>query len=497
MMERNTKERKKSNDEDSTREVKDMLISNLPHHIILHILSFLDMKHVVRTSILSRRWRHLWKSLQYLNFDHNLFSSFYSIGQRSRREQSFTNFVSRVLLLRNHTTDIVKFNISCDEHCCVDSLATWILVAISYNIQELQLQAFRDIDIRLPREIYTCNSLQTLKLKSNSFRLSALTLPGSVSLPLLKYLSFESISFMNDKSISNFLSGCPVLENLFFDYCNFRPLKYLLISSLQLKELVIDTDDDYDSECHFKIDTPNLKYFRCGGSMRNEYTLLDMPSLDKANIGMRIEDEIYIMYDHMETDIAMAMSILRSFREEYAQRMMKILRSLGKAKALTLSPWTLEFASGAPAVLEQVHIPFCNLRCLRLTTMCSTASLRLIRYLLENSPIIEALVMELMQQCCPSDIRRTLVMKSFYSRSIGRGSEPEFTLCHLKSVEISNFLGCENELRFLKFLMKNATKLEKVIITSSNQATVRQKMKWRKKIKSFLHDSPHIMTVVT
>ncbi|XP_010277960.1 PREDICTED: FBD-associated F-box protein At2g26860-like [Nelumbo nucifera] len=386
------------------------------------------MKHVVRTSILSRRWRHLWKSLQYLNFDHNLFSSI-SIRQQSRkREQSFTNFVSRALFLRNHRTDIVKFNISCDEHCCVDSLTAWILVAISHNIEEVQLQAFRDIDIRLPREIYICNSLQTLKLKSNSFGLSTLTLPGSVSLPLLKYLSFESISFINEKSISNFLSGCPVLEKLFFHYCNFRPLKYLLVSSLLLKELVIESDDDYDSECHFTIDTPNLKYFRCGRSIRNEYILLDMPSLDKGNIGRRIIDEMDFIYNRMESDMAMAMSILGSFREEYAQRMMKILRSLGKAKDLSLSPWAVE--------------------------------------------------------------------ESFYSKSDTGKPEPEFTSCHLKSVEISNFLGCENELRFLRFLLKNAMKLEKIIITSSNLATVKRKRKWRT-IKSFLRDSPSIMAVVT
>jgi len=38
-------------------------LSDLPDGVILHILSFLNTKHVVRTCVLSKRWEHLWKRI--------------------------------------------------------------------------------------------------------------------------------------------------------------------------------------------------------------------------------------------------------------------------------------------------------------------------------------------------------------------------------------------------------------------------------------------------
>ncbi|AES88262.1 F-box/FBD-like domain protein [Medicago truncatula] len=38
-------------------------LSDLPDCVLLHILSMLDSKHRVRTGILSKRWKHLWKHI--------------------------------------------------------------------------------------------------------------------------------------------------------------------------------------------------------------------------------------------------------------------------------------------------------------------------------------------------------------------------------------------------------------------------------------------------
>lgn len=49
--------------------------SRLPDELLLHILSFLNFKEVVRTSVLSRRWRYLYASLSELDlhFSHFVF----------------------------------------------------------------------------------------------------------------------------------------------------------------------------------------------------------------------------------------------------------------------------------------------------------------------------------------------------------------------------------------------------------------------------------------
>ncbi|XP_026431937.1 F-box/LRR-repeat protein At1g55660-like [Papaver somniferum] len=54
-------------------DVKDR-ISRLPDNLIHHIMSFMDTKYAVQTSVLSKRWIHVWKSPPFLNFDRWSFS---------------------------------------------------------------------------------------------------------------------------------------------------------------------------------------------------------------------------------------------------------------------------------------------------------------------------------------------------------------------------------------------------------------------------------------
>ncbi|CAN0830666.1 F-box/LRR-repeat protein At4g14103, partial [Linum grandiflorum] len=65
-------------------------LSNLPDLIIHHILSFLDTKYAVQTSVLSRVWRSFWKQLDVLCLRRSNF----------RDISSFIEFVERVLSLR-------------------------------------------------------------------------------------------------------------------------------------------------------------------------------------------------------------------------------------------------------------------------------------------------------------------------------------------------------------------------------------------------------------
>lgn len=48
-------------------------ISDLPDDIIYYIFSFLDMKDVIQTTILSRKWKNTRTRVPHLNFDGNLF----------------------------------------------------------------------------------------------------------------------------------------------------------------------------------------------------------------------------------------------------------------------------------------------------------------------------------------------------------------------------------------------------------------------------------------
>ncbi|KAK1661693.1 hypothetical protein QYE76_049852 [Lolium multiflorum] len=92
-------------------------LSDLPDCLIHSILSFLDSRLVVRSSILSRRWRHLWRSVPSIDIDFTLFRRHArcqarnccktEYGQKkvcNKDWQPFVKFVDNFLLLHSATS---------------------------------------------------------------------------------------------------------------------------------------------------------------------------------------------------------------------------------------------------------------------------------------------------------------------------------------------------------------------------------------------------------
>ncbi|PNY06141.1 F-box/LRR-repeat protein [Trifolium pratense] len=81
------------NENDEIKGSEDRL-GDLPDCVLLHILSFLNTKHVVQTCVLSTRWRHLWKRIPTLILHCSKFTT----------KKHFTIFVSKILTLRDPST---------------------------------------------------------------------------------------------------------------------------------------------------------------------------------------------------------------------------------------------------------------------------------------------------------------------------------------------------------------------------------------------------------
>ena len=77
-------------------------LSNLPQDILHYILSFLEIRDVIQLSRFSRRWRRVWKSMPYLNFDQT----------PSESKDRFIRFAWSVLSLRDGF-DMKRFRFSC------------------------------------------------------------------------------------------------------------------------------------------------------------------------------------------------------------------------------------------------------------------------------------------------------------------------------------------------------------------------------------------------
>ncbi|CAI0439995.1 unnamed protein product [Linum tenue] len=82
-------------------EVEADRISHLSDDILHHILSLLDdTRTAVTTSLLSKRWRHLWKDVRALSLDQNSFSS----------RERYTTFVRSLLSFRSDHATIDKLS---------------------------------------------------------------------------------------------------------------------------------------------------------------------------------------------------------------------------------------------------------------------------------------------------------------------------------------------------------------------------------------------------
>ncbi|MED6144425.1 hypothetical protein PIB30_015640 [Stylosanthes scabra] len=299
--------------ETSTATKRDMgtdIISSLPDTLLCHILSFLPTLDAVRTSFLSRRWRHLWKDLQVFDFD---------IRGRGiiRSSESFVLFVDTVLSQRRFP-DIRKFSLFCERLDDPNAFRRWMHAAVGPCLQEIYL-GFGDYKSRDGIDgLFTCDSLVSLSLQSD-FDLNDVP---SIHLPLLKNLELPSGVSVNSKLIS----GCPVLENLsFFASGRLCPKISLLSPSLKRLELIDEREYKHPIINEIQIDAPNLEFLRIylDETCAKTFIISNFPNIMEAFI------EIAPMAEHVDW-------------------VPKLVRALSNSKKLYLGGYTIECLVRAP-----------------------------------------------------------------------------------------------------------------------------------------------------
>ncbi|KAJ4782851.1 FBD-associated F-box protein [Rhynchospora pubera] len=264
------------------REKRDR-ISSLPDCLIHLIMSFLTAQEAVRTCVLSKRWKNLWTTLPFLDFD---LEEFVYNGVPERRFDMFVNFVNTTLLLRE-ASDLRKLRLGKlrDFKQYHMSVRSWIHYAFKHNIQEFSIKfPLRDSSVPLDG-VFNCASLVDVSINDQSNWFFEAHLVTVVNLPCLKKLFLNGIELLQD-FVDNLFSGCPVLEYLHLEDCG---LGFSTMYSQSLKYLKIDDHEGshYDTEEQMElIEAPNLLSF-CYDQwsyQMGDKLLLKMPSLTSAVI---------------------------------------------------------------------------------------------------------------------------------------------------------------------------------------------------------------------
>ncbi|XP_045795717.1 FBD-associated F-box protein At5g22730-like [Trifolium pratense] len=212
------------------------IISTLPNSLLTRILSWVPTLDAVQTSVLSKRWRHVWKEILVLDISDESFVDESFAGDKVDEYQQkidtfteFSGFVNSVLALRKCAT--TKMRLLCNRshyysHICNNAVNTWIPSIFSSDLQEFEFQIrCVGLSFLIPTTLNLCTSLNSLSLAGTI--IIDQNLLRTIHLPMLRSLKLNMETVVDIKIVNQFMSGCPKLETLegyfhFGDYSNIH-----------------------------------------------------------------------------------------------------------------------------------------------------------------------------------------------------------------------------------------------------------------------------------
>ncbi|WRX29444.1 F-box domain - like 10, partial [Theobroma cacao] len=331
-------------------------LNSLPDEIICHIISFLPLQEMIRTSILSRRWRYIFAQTSSLTIDDNDESPSDYVNFRFL----LFNLANRVLFSRSRDT-IDKFCLKFRQYVDIyHQIDGWLYYALRYGVQELELKLRKTYGLDLPGLpsagcLFSCKMLVRLELKLG--RNFIPEVPPTVRLPKLKVLHLEKVEFSDGESVQRLFSQCSMLEELIVKYCVWEDVNKFTVSNPTLKRLTLRRLRSISHQ-ELEINAPSLVYFEHFDFVAKNYSLLNLQSLVEALID--VEPEIFrFFYPTPSTDL------LRGIKAG-------LLRGISNIKSLHLG-CNFSNAYGGRRIpkLDFIGFPFPNLTFLKIDTSFS------------------------------------------------------------------------------------------------------------------------------
>ncbi|XP_057418701.1 putative F-box protein At3g29830 [Lotus japonicus] len=423
------------------------IFSSLPHSLLSTIISLIPFKEAVRTSILSKSWIDIFKTVSSIEFDE---VSFVKDGQthqmRQGQRKAFLEYV--MLWIVNHTGTVVnKFSLRLSmPEKAKTVVKKCIAFAIKHKVKELELN-FCDPTLdcyfttnhinhealfELPEFFYGHTCLETLNLSSCNF----------VKAELLHFHALKEISlgWMEVKltTIKTLLSNCKGLESFSLKRCWNSNEFDLREETPRLRKLVVDRCMFGSNSLYFIVNAPNLRYFYYSG-LNNDFLIIDIRSLmmEKSVLDFCIEFEGHALF------------------------LYKLVEDILGVSALTVSSYFLQVVPTGGCLLRMPRN--LNVSSLTLKTSLDQNEYLGITYLLNRCSELERLTIELgvPKKYLDYELPETFTFENFWTIHARAYDCMVYTL---KEVEIKGFKGLVNEIRMLTYFVTIGRVLRKMTI---------------------------------
>ncbi|KAI3713665.1 hypothetical protein L1987_72248 [Smallanthus sonchifolius] len=344
-------------------------LSKLPDDVIHKILSFVSIKHVVETSVLSSRWRYIWTSMPYLNFSNEDFISM----------PKFSKFVTSVLSRRDDQIEVASLKLSLHGRVSQAFVERVLNYAFSHNVQRMVITCPVEKKIRIPLSLFCSRSLKHLTLVGSVDH----SISSTWELPALTTLHLGYVTLYDgggdddgcdddddddddgdgggggdyDK-VDNIISKCPNLKNLTLDGCKIKGPNGFSICHPQLSNLRLENGEWGWEFVH--VDAPQLKNLTI---VNCDSVHLSAPDL--ASFIYRSEYSLEFSTDNLPSLEKVDLCI-RNPRETSAHTIFGLLQQFHSVKSLTLNLETIEALSSSVELVSDKPSPFANLRSLKI-----------------------------------------------------------------------------------------------------------------------------------
>ncbi|KAL5718475.1 hypothetical protein ACHQM5_011375 [Ranunculus cassubicifolius] len=426
------------------------------------ILSFLDMREVVKTTcLLSNKWQYLWRSIPTLNFDNDDIDCKFSccgcrrmcceceacLLQRAR----FKYFVNKVFT-RGSTSKLAKFQLRDTYHARTAFVVKWVNAALARKVQDVDISIDRTKILFLPHKLFS-SDVKVLRLR---LRCNARVPNLMCAAAWIKNLDLECVKLPDGNTNGELDMSFPVLESLVIEYCNVSHLKIISISTPVLETLKFRRfHTDKNSSCKVKTCTPNLKSLAVSVNISQfdsvvNYSMEDLSSLVSAEIFIRSGSK---------------------YVEECIKCWIEAVSWMYKVQDLKLPVSNVQLLLDNPKLLERLPGVFHNLKHVMIDMDGhKNFHTRALLKFLERAPHIKTLVL---QGRDPS----WYIPDKFEEERERAGQEwvgedwiqslPSFN--HMVFFETRNFNGLNVEMKFLEFILEKAIVLKKMIIKTKKE----------------------------